>query len=72
MTPGWQRASTSQATGARTLRPRRRAQWNEHDFIARYAGIYEHSPWVAERVAPIAEEVDETDQLAELMAGLRR
>jgi OHCU decarboxylase len=27
---------------------------NTHDFIARYAGIYEHSPWVAEQVAPLA------------------
>ena len=29
-----------------------------HDFIARFAGIYEHSPWVAERVAPMAEQLD--------------
>jgi len=41
---------------------------NEQDFIARYAGIYEHSSWVAERVAPIAVEVTDTDRLAELMA----
>lgn len=38
-----------------------------HDFIARFAGIYEHSPWVAERVAPIAEQLDDTQQLATLM-----
>jgi len=38
-----------------------------HDFIARFAGIYEHSPWVAERVAPIAEQLDDTAQLAALM-----
>lgn len=38
-----------------------------HDFIARFAGIYEHSPWVAERVAPIAEQLDDTEQLAALM-----
>ncbi|MBU2677147.1 MAG: 2-oxo-4-hydroxy-4-carboxy-5-ureidoimidazoline decarboxylase [Gammaproteobacteria bacterium] len=39
-----------------------------HDFIARYAGIYEHSPWVAERVAPFASDVDNAGQLAALMA----
>ena len=39
-----------------------------HDFIARYAEIYEHSPWVAELVAPIAAEVAEMDRLAEIMA----
>mgnify|MGYP002065195072 CR=1 FL=1 len=38
-----------------------------HDFIARFAGIYEHSPWVAERVATIAEQLDDTEQLAALM-----
>jgi len=39
-----------------------------HDFIARYAGIYEHSPWVAERVAEIASDIDDTSRLAVLMA----
>jgi len=39
-----------------------------HDFVARYAGIYEHSPWVAERVAPLASESDDAEQLAMLMA----
>lgn len=39
-----------------------------HDFIARYAEIYEHSPWVAEHVAPIAAELGNTDRLAEIMA----
>lgn len=41
---------------------------NEQDFIARYAGIYEHSSWVAEGVAPIAADLADTDRLAELMA----
>ena len=41
---------------------------NEQDFVARYAGIYEHSPWVAERVAPFAMDVTATDRIAELMA----
>lgn len=39
-----------------------------HDFIARYAGVYEHSPWVAERVAPFATELDNAEQLAALLA----
>ena len=39
-----------------------------HDFIARYGGVYEHSPWVAERVAADAAEDDDTDTLARLMA----
>ena len=39
-----------------------------HDFIARYAGIYEHSPWVAEQVAPLAADIDDVDRLAELLA----
>ena len=39
-----------------------------HDFIARYATVYEHSPWVAERVAPLASEIDDAAQLAALMA----
>lgn len=39
-----------------------------HDFIARYAGVYEHSPWVAERVAPLATELDDVQQLADLLA----
>jgi len=37
-------------------------------FIARYAGIYEHSPWVAERVAALATDVDDAERLAVLMA----
>ncbi len=39
-----------------------------HDFIARYGGIYEHSPWVAEQVAPLAAESDDVECLATLMA----
>jgi OHCU decarboxylase len=39
-----------------------------HDFIARYAGIYEHSPWVAERVAQFATDIDDAEQLAAMMA----
>jgi 2-oxo-4-hydroxy-4-carboxy-5-ureidoimidazoline decarboxylase len=39
-----------------------------HDFIARYGGIYEHSPWVAEQVAAFATDVDDAPTLAALMA----
>lgn len=39
-----------------------------HDFIARYGGVYEHSPWVAEQVAPFATELDDAGCLAKLMA----
>ena len=39
-----------------------------HDFIARYGGIYEHSPWVAEQAAPLATELDDVERLAMLMA----
>ena len=41
---------------------------DSHDFIARYAGIYEHSPWVAEHVASLAADLNDTERLAELMA----
>ena len=39
-----------------------------HDFIARYGAIYEHSPWVAERVAPLAAGLEDTARIAVLMA----
>lgn len=39
-----------------------------HDFIARYAGVYEHSPWVAEQVAQLAADIDDVAQIAALMA----
>ncbi len=41
---------------------------DKHDFIARFGGIYEHSPWVAEQVAAVAAGVDDPGKLAELMA----
>ncbi len=41
-----------------------------HDFIARYGGIYEHSPWVADRI--LALDVDTTDVaiVARVMADI--
>lgn len=41
---------------------------DSHDFIARYGAVYEHSPWVAERVAIFAADIVDKDRLAELMA----
>lgn len=43
------------------------------DFVSRYGGIYEHSPWVAERVSEllgdaVAAVEKDTDRLAMLMA----
>jgi 2-oxo-4-hydroxy-4-carboxy-5-ureidoimidazoline decarboxylase len=39
------------------------------DFVDRYGGIYEHSPWVAERVKLLLEDsVADTELLASLMA----
>ncbi len=42
---------------------------NETEFVATYGGIYEHSPWVAERVhALLGERSADIDLLARLMA----
>jgi OHCU decarboxylase len=41
---------------------------DRHDFIACYAGVYEHSPWVAQHVAAFAADIDDSGRLAELMA----
>lgn len=40
----------------------------EADFVSRYGGIYEHSPWVAEEAAPDAAATDKLDRIAEIMA----
>lgn len=39
-----------------------------HDFMARYAGIYEHSPWVAEEASALVTSRDGVDTLAAVMA----
>lgn len=41
---------------------------DSHDFIARYGAIYEHSPWVAERVAMLAADIADKHRIADLMA----
>ena len=42
---------------------------NADDFVQRYGGIYEHSPWVAERVSLLLEDATpNTELLVRLMA----
>lgn len=42
---------------------------NADDFVQRYGGIYEHSPWVAERVNLLLEDaIPDTELLVRLMA----
>ena len=38
------------------------------DFVKRYGGIYEHSPWVAEQAEPIVADTDDIEQIARVMA----
>ena len=40
----------------------------EEEFISRYSGIYERSPWVAEEAAADAVGTDKLDRIAEIMA----
>lgn len=38
------------------------------DFVARYAAVYEHSPWVAEQAAEVLGDSSDTGMLAAVMA----
>lgn len=38
------------------------------DFVARYGGIYEHSPWVAEQAEPIVAGSTDLEVIARVMA----
>ena len=38
------------------------------DFVARYGGIYEHSPWVAECAARDGVDADDIEDIAQVMA----
>lgn len=40
------------------------------EFVERYGGVYEHSPWVAEEVAAIAPDPDDYERIATLMADV--
>lgn len=39
------------------------------DFVDRFGGIYEHSPWVAEEAEPVAQGIDDLDRIGEIMAS---
>ena len=41
---------------------------NRLDFVERYGGVYEHSPWVAEETLSIIGDETDTELLATLMA----
>ena len=41
-----------------------------HDVIARYGGVYEHSPWVAERVSALGADISDVVLLADVMADI--
>ena len=40
----------------------------EREFVQRYRGIYEHSPWVAEKAAPLVDDSADVDVIARVMA----
>src|SRR5690606_13208128 len=71
-TSGSPAASTSPATGAKSTPPPGTSLAEHPDraaFIQRYGGIYEHSPWVAERAYEEACDTDDPDRLAEVFAS---
>jgi len=39
------------------------------EFVTRYGGIYEHSPWVAEETHETAARVEDVNELAEIFAN---
>lgn len=40
----------------------------EREFVQRYGGVYEHSPWVAEKAAPLVDDSADVDVIARVMA----
>ena len=40
----------------------------EREFVQRYRGIYEHSPWVAEKAAPLVDDSADVEVIARVMA----
>ena len=38
------------------------------EFVQKYGGIYEHSPWVAEQAEPVVGESDDIEEIARVMA----
>ena len=45
-----------------------KARATRAEFLRRYGGIYEHSPWVAEQAYEEASSIDDPDRLAEIFA----
>jgi OHCU decarboxylase len=41
---------------------------SQSEFVARYAGIYEHSAWVAEEAAPVVADASDMETIAAVMA----
>ena len=41
---------------------------SERQFVDRFGGIYEHSPWVAERAARVLDDTATIEQIASIMA----
>ena len=39
------------------------------EFVSRYGGIYEHSPWVAEETHELAAKVEDVNELAKIFAN---
>ncbi|MFQ5982980.1 MAG: 2-oxo-4-hydroxy-4-carboxy-5-ureidoimidazoline decarboxylase [Woeseiaceae bacterium] len=44
-------------------------QYDRKEFVIRYGGIYEHSPWVAEETFAVAAGVQNVDDLAAIFAN---
>jgi OHCU decarboxylase len=42
---------------------------NKDDFVARFGGIYEHSPWVAEAAANTLDDLGDIERIAAAMAA---
>ena len=40
----------------------------ERDFVKRFGGIYEHSPWVAEEAAAVVDDASDLGAIADVMA----
>lgn len=48
---------------------RNQKQLSLEEFVGRYGGIYEHSPWVAEKSHEVAANVESVDELAAIFAS---
>jgi OHCU decarboxylase len=65
-------ASTLRSTGENVIRFRKNlvsGDERREAFVHRYGGVYENSPWVAERAFPKAAGVSDPERLARLLAA---